>query len=84
LPRWTRRQNRKFASSAESCYRLRVVPSFIPPGAIPLDVTLTRTGIFRRWTLNAGDLPDYWSCRLLSPTSVTVTACFTEADCWLG
>jgi hypothetical protein len=49
-------------------------------GRLLLDVTLSRDGSFRRWIINAGELPDYWSCRLLTPTSVTVSACFTEAD----
>ena len=55
------------------------MPFFNPTGVVLLDVILRRDGLVKRWTINTGDLPDYWSCRLLDANSVTVSACFTEA-----
>ena len=56
------------------------MPLFSPTGAILLDVTLRREGLVKRWTIHAGDLPDYWSCRFLDTNVVTVSGCFTEAE----
>ena len=63
------------------------MPLFTPPGPVLLDVTLSRDGIFRRWTIHAGELPDYWSCRLLTPTSVTLNSdcsLIATGSCWPG
>jgi hypothetical protein len=54
------------------------MPLFHPPGAVLLDVTLRRDGQVKRWTIHTGDLPDYWSCRLLTGNAVTVSGCFTK------
>jgi len=56
--------------------RLISVASARRSGATLLDVTLRRGDSVRRWTITSG--LDGWSCRVVTPTSVTVSHC---GDC---
>jgi hypothetical protein len=49
------------------------VTLFTAPGAPLLDVTLRRGDEVRRWTITS--VADGWSCRLVTPNSVTVSRC---------
>jgi hypothetical protein len=49
------------------------VAPFNHPGSVLMDVTLRRGDEVRRWTISS-EL-DGWSCRLVTPTSVTVSRC---------
>jgi hypothetical protein len=46
--------------------------------SVLLDVTLRRGDDVRSWTISSAE-PDGWSCRLVMPTSVTVSNC-SDAD----
>ena len=46
--------------------------------SVLMNVTLRRGDDVRRWTINSA--PDGWSCRRVTPTSVTMSKCELGAD----
>ena len=48
------------------------------PCEILFDVTLSRDGVSRRWTIDGGHFPNHWSCRLTHENAITVSACFSR------